>query len=57
VTVGLREVAEHPACYGIVLFSQQSNVVAMSDQALKQPSRFVFSILQKIVVDQPKGAS
>jgi hypothetical protein len=57
VAIGLREVAEHSAGDGIELLGQQSDVVAAREQTLKQPSRIFVSILQKIVVDQPKAAS
>ncbi len=56
MTIGLRKVAEHSASDGIELLRQQSDVVATSEQTLKQPSRIFVSILQKIVVDQPEAA-
>ena len=57
MTIGLGKVAEHSASDRIELLGQQSDIVATREQALKQPSRIFVSILQKIVVDQPKAAS
>jgi hypothetical protein len=56
VAIGLREVAEHSASDGIKFLRQQSDIVATREQTLKQSSRIFVSILQKIVVDQPKAA-
>ena len=56
VTVGLREISEHPSQHRVVFFGEQADVVAARQQALEYPPGFGVAALQHVIVDQPEAA-
>src|SRR5262249_36339960 len=53
----LREVADLPACDGVVLFREEAQMIPDREQPFEQLFRFGLSSLEGVVVREPEAAS
>lgn len=57
VRKGLWKVAQQPPCFGIVLFREQTYIVAQVKQPLKELTGLTRSALNRQVIGKPEGAN